>query len=42
MPAQMRAVSQRTYGGPEVLEIVETGRGSRGPGRSWSACAPPG
>lgn len=28
----MRAISQRVFGGPEVLEVVETGRPAAGPG----------
>ncbi|ARH89786.1 NADP-dependent oxidoreductase [Streptomyces sp. MOE7] len=34
MTTQMRAVSQRRYGGPDVLEIVETDRPTPGPGQA--------
>ncbi|WP_328540593.1 NADP-dependent oxidoreductase [Streptomyces sp. NBC_00344] len=34
MPIRMRAVSQRSYGGPEVLEVVETGLPTPGPGEA--------
>ena len=33
MPARMRAISQRSLGGPEVLEVVETDRPEPGPGQ---------
>jgi NADPH:quinone reductase-like Zn-dependent oxidoreductase len=32
MSQRMRAVSQRTFGGPEVLEVIEIGRPVLGPG----------
>jgi NADPH:quinone reductase-like Zn-dependent oxidoreductase len=32
--ARMRAVSQRAYGGPEVLEVIETSRPRPGPGET--------
>lgn len=34
MTTRMRAVSQRSYGGPEVLEVVETGLPTPGPGEA--------
>ncbi|MFI1104478.1 NADP-dependent oxidoreductase [Streptomyces melanogenes] len=34
MSTPMRAVSQRRYGGPDVLEVVTTGRPTPGPGQA--------